>query len=106
VPTNQPSGQGYPGSWQTPGTQTQYGNKQQPNYQVGTNYGTQSSQQTNWNQPNTGGSPASQNQFSELDITEISKQILEQARQQGIQIGWEAIRDEAKRRLENAAQQR
>ncbi len=95
IPQNQT---GYQGQWQTPNTNVQYG----------TNYGNQaqnSQQNTQQNWPNSGGTQTAQNTISELDVSKVAKELMEAARAQGLEYGWEAIKSEARRRLNEAAQQ-
>jgi membrane protein required for colicin V production len=100
---------------QLPSSQTPYQGQVQWGQTANTNWGqTQSQPGTGqqgqtanniWGQPQNGSNGSvpqtAQNQFSELDISEVSRQMLEQARQQGIQIGAEALREQAKKWLES-----
>ncbi len=98
---NQPQNQdqtSYQGQWQPPNTQVQYG----------TNYGSQPqtnppSNGSSW--PSTGGATqTAQNTISELDVASLAKQLWQAAQQEQLEIGWEAIENEARRRLKEAIQ--
>ena len=100
-PGNQPQYQspGYSGQWQTSSSPAS-GNGD-PNLQYGTNYGTQPPSSTGGYQggflPTT-----TTTDWSNINISDASRKILDDARRQGIDKGWEAANQEARRFLEGS----
>lgn len=114
-PSDQPQFQnsGYPGTFQTSVSNSGFGNNQQPatnqNYQFGTSYGAPppKNQTSNWNQGfSTGGyqggflPSASNADGSSFRISDASRKILDDVRQQGINRGLEAANQTARQFLE------
>ncbi len=69
------------------------------------NYGAQPNQQTNWSTnwnsgTDQGSTQTSQNAFSDLNVSELSKKYLEQARQAGYQMTLETAQNEVRRQLD------